>query len=84
MVVPWEEARLFAIVPMSPDMRKTSGSPISYELSSTGEVLRWSTSKHVALFAGQATQSSHERRQQMQTLLSMIVAKTNLPLYDLR
>ncbi len=84
VIVPWEEARLFAIVPLSPDMRKTSSPFTAYELSSTNEVLRWSTSKHTVLFVGQATLSPREYRQQMQTLLSVIAAKTNLPLYDLR
>lgn len=83
-IIPWEEARLFAIVPLNPDMRKTSSPFTAYELSSTNEVLRWSTSEHMVLFAGQATLSPRERRQQMQILLSLITAKTNLPLYDLR
>lgn len=83
-IVPWEEVRLFAIVPLSPDLRKTSSPFTAYELSSANEVLRWSTSKHKALFVGQTTLRPRERHQQMQTLLSVIAAKTNLPLYDLR
>jgi hypothetical protein len=83
-VIPWEEARLFAIVPVSPDLRKTSSPFTAYELSSANEVLRWSTSKHMALFIGQKRLTPREHRQQMQALLSVIVAKTHLPLYDLR
>jgi hypothetical protein len=83
-VVPWKEARLFAIVPMSLDLRKTSSPFTTYELSSANEVLRWSTSKHIARFVGQTTLTPRDRRQQMQTLLSVIATKTNLPLYDLR
>lgn len=82
--IPWNEARLFAIIPASPAVRKTSGSPTTYELSSANEVLRWSVSERMALFIGQAPVASDEYRRQMQALLSVIAARTDLPLYDLR
>jgi hypothetical protein len=83
-VIPWEEARLFAIVPITSDLRKTNSPFTAYELSSANEVLRWSTSEHMALFIGQTRLTPREQRQQMQALLSVIATKTHLPLYDLR
>jgi hypothetical protein len=84
IVMPWDEARLFAIIPASPAVKKTSGPPTTYELSSANEVLRWSASERMALFVGQAAVTSDEYRRQMQALLSVITARTDLPLYDLR
>ncbi len=84
IVVPWNEAQLFSIIPASPAVKKTSGPPTTYELSSANEVLRWSASERMALFAGQTIGASDAYRRQMQALLSVIAARTDLPLYDLR
>jgi amino acid transporter len=82
--VPWDEARLFAIISATPAVKKTSGYPTTYELSSAKEVLRWSTSEIMPSFVGQTAVASDEYRRQMQALLSVIAARTGLPLYDLR
>jgi hypothetical protein len=78
--VPWDEARLFTIASTSPNVKKVNGPPTHYELSSSNEVLRWFASEH----AGEAPTPSDRYYQQMQALLSVIAARTGLPLYDLR
>src|SRR5262249_36848797 len=61
--------------------------PIVYELSSAHDVVRWAwmrqNNRRVIFFA-QPTVSAEEYERQMQALLSLIAAKTGLPLYDLR
>ena len=61
--------------------------PIMFELSSAHDVVRWGwmrrNSMRVIFFARPAS-SAQEYERQMQRLLSLIAAKTGLPLYDLR
>jgi hypothetical protein len=80
--VPWQEARLFAI-----DGVKKYRHPIVYELSSAHDIVRlvWMRrSNRRVIFFAQPTGSVEEYERQMQGLLSLIAARTGLPLYDLR
>jgi hypothetical protein len=83
--VSWEEARLFAIDGVYGSMKYPH--PILYELSSARDVVRWGwmrrNSMRVVFFA-QPAGSVEAYERQMQGLLSLIAARTGLPLYDLR
>lgn len=75
----WQEARLFAIDATV----KTTALPDHYELSSATTILRWSrelTYPHLTRFSS----PFQEYSQHMESLLALIVARTGLPLYDLR
>ncbi len=83
--VSWEEARLFAIDGIYGSMKYPH--PILYELSSARDIVRWGwmrRSNRRVLFIAQPTGSAEEYERQMQGLLSLIAARTGLPLYDLR
>ena len=83
--VSWQEARLFAIDGMYG--AKKYPHPIVYELSSAFDVVRWAwmrRSNRRVIFFAQPTVSAEEYERQMQALLSLIAARTGLPLYDLR
>lgn len=63
-----------------------SGSSITYELSSSTDIARWTLVLHPNLF-GMGMVSAvpfDEYKRQMQALNALIVARTGLPLYDLR
>ena len=83
--VSWEEARLLAIDGVYGSMKYPY--PILYELSSTRDMVRWEwmrRSNRRVIFIAQPTGSAEEYERQMQGLLSLIAARTGLPLYDLR
>ncbi len=83
--VSWEEARLFAIDGMYGAMKYPH--PIVYELSSAYDVVRWGWMRRNnmrVIFFAQPTVPAEEYERQMQALLSLIAARTGLPLYDLR
>jgi MFS family permease len=83
--VSWQEARLFAINGMYG--AKKYPYPSIYELSSANDVIRWSWMRRNsarALFFAQPTLPTEEYEKQMQALLSLIAARSGLPLYDLR
>jgi hypothetical protein len=77
--VPWEEARLFAI------LRSRRGT-VSYELASAQASVAWDWvrpgSGRARFFAPTVPHDEYDR--QMEALLVLVVAKTGLPLYDLR
>jgi hypothetical protein len=82
--VRWEEARLFAMY--NTWGAQKSGSSITYELSSATDIARWSwvlrpNSLHIQMVP---TGPFEEYTRQMQALHALIVARTGLPLYDLR
>jgi hypothetical protein len=78
--VPWNEARLFAIY-----MGKKNIPPTYYELSSAKDIVRWGWTHKFTNFSTEVpTVPVDEYHRQMQALLSLITAKTGLPLYDLR
>lgn len=78
--VPWNEARLFAIY-----MGKKDTPPTYYELSSAKDIVRWGWSRKFSKFSAEMPFIPvDEYNRQMQALLSLIVAKADLPLYDLR
>ncbi len=83
--VSWEEARLFAIDGIYGSMKYPH--PILYELSSAHDIVRWGWMRRNSMrvvFIAQPASSAEEYEQQMQGLLSLIAARTGLPLYDLR
>ncbi|SRR5216683_2462521 len=83
--VSWEEARLFAIDGVYGSMKYPH--PILYELSSAHDIVRWGWMRRNSMrvvFIAQPASSAEEYDRQMQALLSLIAARTGLPLYDLR
>lgn len=79
--IKWSEARLFAIYPS----RKPSDLPRYYELSGKDAIVRWRRMRPDAPFRFTKKPASFdEYDRQMEALLSLIAAKTGLPLYDLR
>jgi protein-S-isoprenylcysteine O-methyltransferase Ste14 len=83
--IPWSEARLFAILGIYG--AKKYPSPALFELSSGNEIIRWNwirrNSMRVLYFANSRVDTAEYERQ-MNGALSIIAAKTGLPLYDLR
>jgi len=80
----WEEARLFAA---STSYRPVSGTkqlPSYYELSNVNEIVRWHWIRTPRFVAIEPTLPIGEYDRQMKALLSLVVAKTKLPLYDVR
>lgn len=82
--VRWEEARLFAMY--NTWGAQKSGSSITYELSSATEIARWNWVQRPKLFRMSMvpTVPFDDYHGQMQALNGLIVARTGLPLYDLR
>jgi len=81
--VPWYEARLFAMYGTFGAQK--SGAAITYELSSARDIVRWTWVLRKTYQVGLEPTIPHdEYNQQMQALLSFVVARTGLPLYDLR
>lgn len=84
----WQDARLFAILSanlLSKRNHLTGG----YELSGPGTIVRWmrlSPGAHFSLFRFMLKPALpfDDYDRQMDSLLSLIAAKTSLPLYDLR
>ena len=81
--VMWEEARLFALYGMF--RAQKNGAALTYELSSPRDIVRWTWVQRTTYFLGlKPTLPLEEYNRQMQALLSLIAARTGLPLYDLR
>ncbi len=90
--VAWDEARLFAIVGVYG--LKKSLSPSVYQLASAKDMLKWTYQRrrtpqrsgllYRPILAIKPTTSYEEYERQMQALPTLVVAKTGLPLYDLR
>jgi hypothetical protein len=79
--VHWEEARLFAVRgPTTPFV-----SAVTYELASANEVVTWKPLRRLHWWSIERPVVPFEEYQrQMEALLSLIAAKTHLPLYDVR
>jgi len=89
--VAWEEARLFAIEGISGLNRPWL--PSVYQLASANDILKWTYQRRTPERSGwlyspilgiKPATSYEEYERQMQALLSLVVAKTGLQLYDLR
>ena len=81
--VKWQEARLFAMYNTLGAQK--SGAAVTYELSSARDIVRWTWVLRKTYWVGLEPTISHdEYNRQMQALLSFVVARTGLPLYDLR
>ena len=78
----WNEARLFARYGTFGAQK--SGAALTYELSSAGEIMRWTWVRHKTYPVGlESTILPDEYNRQMEALLSLVAAKTGLALYDL-
>jgi hypothetical protein len=79
-VMPWNDARLFAIV-----RRDRRGRPDTFELATLSSILRWRWVRPDARFwrVNDPELAWPEYEQRMRALHSLIAAKTGLPLYDL-
>lgn len=80
----WEEVRLFAMYNTWGTQR--SGASLTYELSSATDIVRWTrllrpNALHINMVPAIPFE---EYTRQMQALSALIVARTGLPLYDLR
>lgn len=80
LCVRWNEAQLFAIY-----IGKEKEEAIKYELSSSTAIVRWRRLNQERWFSWlKPALPFDEYDRQMDALLSLIAAKTRLPLYDLR
>ena len=81
MSIQWDEIRLFAIYPT----RKHMDFPMYYELASQTAIVRWKRMRP-GMRSRLTKMPVHfdDYNRQMDALLSVIAAKTGLPLYDLR
>ncbi|HEX6477824.1 MAG TPA: hypothetical protein VF043_03190 [Ktedonobacteraceae bacterium] len=79
----WNEAHLFAVYGVSG--ARNSGLASTYELSSANKIVRWIwvQRENYNLHLAPAV-SRDEYNRQMEGLVSLVAAKTGLPLYDLR
>ena len=74
----WSDARLFAVLnPEKPAVMRF------YELSNEHTVVRWVNMPERAMFQRKENKAHAEYRRKVLALLSLIVARTGLPLYDL-
>lgn len=82
--VRWEEARLFAMY--NTWGAQKNGSSITYELSSATDIARWTWVLRANLLHLNMVPAvpSNDYNRQMQALNALIVARTGLPLFDLR
>ncbi|WP_126631454.1 hypothetical protein [Dictyobacter alpinus] len=81
-LIPWHEAELFAIYEIYG--QKRSGRAITYELSSATDILRWYAVQRLEDVRQDSAEAVTEYHQQLQALSEIIVARTGLPLSDLR
>ncbi|WP_126631523.1 hypothetical protein [Dictyobacter alpinus] len=84
-LVRWEEARLFAVYHTWGAQRNQSS--LTYELSSMTDIVRWTEVVRRPGFFQMLMTSTiplEEHVQQIQALNALVVARTGLPLYDLR
>lgn len=80
-LVRWREARLFAV--RGP--RTSFTQAVTYELASANEVITWKPLRQLHWWSVERPVVPFEEYQrQMEGLLSLIAARTHLPLYDVR
>ncbi|MBV9615157.1 MAG: hypothetical protein JO031_06865 [Ktedonobacteraceae bacterium] len=84
--IPWSEARLFAITNPANIKRLKDRQPLILEVASEQNIVRWTWLRPQSARLGLAVPMlpPEEYEQQMRSVLSVIMAKTGLPLYDLR
>lgn len=84
--IPWSEARLFAIANTSNFKYFKDRQPMILEVASEQNLVRWTWLPFKSFRSGFAVPvlPPEEYDQQMRGVLSVIAAKTGLPLYDLR
>jgi hypothetical protein len=79
----WHEARLFAMYGTFGAQKNRAA--ITYELSSARDIVHWTWVLRKTYWVGLEPAIPHdEYNRQVQALLSLVSAKTGLPLYDLR
>lgn len=82
--IPWRDARLFARnAPYGIVKIKSEALPSTFQIAGENEVVQWHWI-HSKRYKPPFGLSPAEYNQQMQGLLSVITARTGLPLYDLR
>lgn len=84
--ISWSEARLFTIVNPYNFKRLKDRQPLVLEVASEHDLVRWTWLRPKSFRSGFAIPvlPPEEYEQQMRNVLSVIAAKTGLPLYDLR
>ncbi len=83
--IPWRDARLFARNAPSGIVQINNRPLLSmFQIASENEVVQWHWVYSSKLYKPPFGLSHAEYNQQMQDLLSLITARTGLPLYDLR
>ncbi len=80
----WEEAQLFAASSLYKPNTGMRQLPSYYELSNANEIVRWRWVRTRGFVAIEPTLPIGEYDRQIRALLSLIVAKTKLTLYDVR
>jgi len=80
----WEDARLFAASTGYRSSSYIKQFPTFYELSNANEVVRWHWIRTPRFVAIEPTLPIGEYDRQMKAVLSLVVAKTKLTLYDVR
>ena len=83
--IPWRNARLF-VRDAPPGIVQINNRllPSTFQIASENEVVQWYWVHNSKLYKPPFGLSQAEYNQQMQGLLSLITARTGLPLYDLR
>jgi hypothetical protein len=83
--IPWRDARLFARdAPPGIVQINNRLLPSTFQIASENEVVQWHWVPNSKRYKPPFGLSQAEYNQQMQGLLSLITARTGLPLYDLR
>jgi hypothetical protein len=83
--IPWRDARLFARdAPPGIVQINNRLLPSTFQIASENEVVQWYWVRNSKRYKPPFGLSQAEYNQQMQDLLSLITARTGLPLYDLR
>ncbi len=80
----WQDARLFAATTNYRPVSDLKQFPPYYELSNANEVVRWHWIRTPRFVAIEPTLPIGEYDRQMKAVLSLVVAKTKLTLYDVR
>jgi hypothetical protein len=82
--VSWQQARLFAIDGTYGLKKMDRIIPTRYELSSAYDIVHWGPPLNTAVVSGEAGTPLQAQANYIKALHSLIAARTELPLYDLR
>jgi hypothetical protein len=86
--LPWSDVRLFACLGLPTRPSKPDHLPISYEIAGEQDLVRWPSGlkcfSWLMVYTKVDGLTDEEYQQLVQKILSLIVAKTGRPFYDLR